>query len=325
MKSYFKYLVLFIVSLQLQGQAQVAISAVIDTSKLRIGEQANIDFYLELPTSAPHFTIQWPEIGDTLTGKVEVVTVSPIDTMLPGKSNPGKIIQHQRVTISVYDSGFYAIPPFKFIINGDTAKPELTQPFFLEVHTVPTDTSDTKVKDIKPPFEEPFNWKWYISYAYGILAVIAVILIIIFIGRVLRKKEIQSTAPPKPSVPPHVTALDTLERIKAESVWKNGLTKEYYSEISDAIRLYIEGRYGINALESTTDEIMLLFRSQVIDTVSLEKLKQLLTLSDLVKFAKMTPIEAEHVFTLQNAFDFVKGTLREEQPTDTQDNEQELK
>lgn len=293
------------------------ISAVMDTSKIRIGEQAHIDFYIELPASSPNYTIQWPEVGDTLTSKVEVVTVSPIDTMLPGKANPGKLVQHQRLTISVYDSGFYAIPPFKFIVNGDTARPQLTEPFFLEVHTIPTDTSDTKIKDIKPPFEEPFNWKWYISYAYGFIGVLLAILVIILLSRFLRKKEQVPAGPPKPMVPPHVTALDTLERIKEQSVWKQGLTKEYYSEISDAIRLYIEGRYGINALESTTDEIMLLFRSQVIDTVSLEKLKQLLSLSDLVKFAKMTPVEAEHVFTLQNAFDFVKGTLREEEPATT--------
>ena len=293
------------------------ISAVMDTSKIRIGEQAHIDFYIELPASSPNYTIQWPEVGDTLTSKVEVVTVSPIDTMLPGKANPGKLVQHQRLTISVYDSGFYAIPPFKFIVNGDTARPQLTQPFFLEVHTIPTDTSDTKIKDIKPPFEEPFNWKWYISYAYGFIGLLLAILVIILLSRFLRKKEQVAAGPPKPMVPPHVTALDTLERIKEQSVWKQGLTKEYYSEISDAIRLYIEGRYGINALESTTDEIMLLFRSQVIDTVSLEKLKQLLSLSDLVKFAKMTPVEAEHVFTLQNAFDFVKGTLREEEPATT--------
>ena len=321
-----KYLFVLLLCLQFKGFSQsVNVSAVMDTSKIRIGEQAHIDFYIELPASSPNYTIQWPEIGDTLTNKVEVVTVSPIDTMLPGKSNPGKLIQHQRLTISVYDSGFYAIPPFQFIVNGDTTRPHVTQPFFLEVHTIPTDTSDTKIKDIKPPFEEPFNWKWYISYAYGIFGVIVAILVIVLLGRVLRKKEIAPTGPPKPMVPPHVTALDTLEKIKEQSIWKQGLTKEYYSEISDAIRLYIEGRYGINALESTTDEIMLLFRSQVIDTVSLEKLKQLLTLSDLVKFAKMTPVEAEHDFTLQNAFDFVKGTLREEEPMDTANSSEEVK
>ena len=89
--------------------------------------------------------------------------------------------------------------------------------------------------------------------------------------------------------------------------------KEYYSSISDALRLYIEERFNVNALESTTDEIMKAFRTQVVDKQSKEKLEQALTLSDLVKFAKLTPIEDEHKFTLQNAFDFVNGTKREEE------------
>jgi len=304
-------LVLLGLSSVFYGQS-VSVNAVLDTSKIRIGEQAHIDLYVELPAASNNFTVQWPEIQDTLTGKVEVISVSRIDTMLPGKSNPRKIIQHQQLTISVYDSGFYAIPPFSFYINGDTLKPEVTLPLFLEVHTVPTDTSATKIKDIKPPFEEPFNWRWYISYVYTFIGVLVAIIILYLIRKYYQKKRVLVEEPSKPLIPPHVTALDALERIKEEAVWKNGQLKLYYSEISDTIRLYIEGRYAINALECTTDEIMLLFRSQVIDTVSLEKLKQLLTLSDLVKFAKLSPIEAEHLLTLQNAFDFVRGTMREE-------------
>ncbi len=119
--------------------------------------------------------------------------------------------------------------------------------------------------------------------------------------------------PEKPKIPAHITALATLEKIKEEQVWKEGHVKEYYSSISEAVRLYIEERFNVNALESTTDEIMKAFRTQVVDKQSKEKLEQTLTLSDLVKFAKLTPIEDEHKFTLQNAFDFVNGTKREEE------------
>jgi hypothetical protein len=79
------------------------------------------------------------------------------------------------------------------------------------------------------------------------------------------------------------------------------------------VRLYIEERFGINALELTSDEIIKIFKSQVVDSESKSKLTQILTLSDFVKFAKQIPIEAEHTLTLNNAFDFVKGTMREEQ------------
>jgi len=184
----------------------------------------------------------------------------------------------------------------------------------LEVHTVPTDTSATKLKDIKPPFEEKFNWKWYLDYIYWGIGLLVFVLIIILITVYFTKRNKQVVLEPeKPKIPAHITALASLEKIKAEQVWKDGNVKEYYSSISDALRLYIEERFNVNALESTTDEIMKAFRTQVVDKQSKEKLEQALTLSDLVKFAKLTPIEDEHKFTLQNAFDFVNGTKREEE------------
>lgn len=295
---------------------EIRVDAVLDTSKLRIGEQAKVDIYVTYNSSQKDIKIQWPSIGDTLTGKIEVVSVSPIDTTFPDKTNSAKIFQHQQITVSVYDSGFYAMPGFKFIVNNDTARPLYTNPLFLEVHTVPTDTSATKLKDIKPPFDEKFNWKWYINYIYwgvGILLFLAaVILITIYYTRKNRQVVVE---PEKPKIPPHITALATLEKIKEEQIWKEGKVKEYYSAISEAVRTYIEERYNVNALESTTDEIMTAFRSQVVDKDSKDKLQQLLTLSDLVKFAKMFPIEDEHNFTLQNAFDFVNGTKREDEIT----------
>lgn len=307
----------------------VRVSAVLDTAVLRIGEQAKIDLYLEYNSKIKDLNIQWQSIGDTLTEKIEVISVSPIDTTMPEKTNSTKIFQHQQIVVSVYDSGYYAIPPFKFVLNGDTAHPLFTQPLFLEVHTLPTDTSITKIKDIKDTFEEPFNWKWYLPEIYWTLGILALIIATVLITRYYtKKKQQQIIEPEKPKIPAHITALAKLEEIKATQEWKDGKVKEYYSSISDTVRLYIEERFGVNALESTTDEIMTAFRTQVVDRESKEKLQQLLMLSDLVKFAKQFPIEAEHIFTLQNAFDFVNGTKREEEiiiPNEAQNNNQQEK
>jgi hypothetical protein len=294
----------------------VRVDAVLDTSRMRIGEQVKVDIYVNYNASEKNIDIRWPLIGDTLTGKIEVISASEIDTTFPDKTNSSRIFQHQQLLVSVYDSGYYAIPPFRFIVNNDTAKPVFTNPLFLEVHTVPTDTSAAKIKDIKPVFDEPFNWKWYINYIYWGIAILVLIIVIvlttIYFSRRNRKVLVE---PERPKIPPHITALAALERIRQEQAWKEGHVKQYYSSISETIRLYIEERFNVRALESTTDEIMTAFRSQVIDTQSREKLQQLLTLSDLVKFAKQFPIENEHLFTLQNAFDFVNGTKREEEIT----------
>jgi len=291
----------------------IKISAFLDTAKIRIGEQVKLDLYVQLNPNE-RLSIQWPEIGDTITEKIEVISVSLIDTTLPDKNNTAFMQQHQQLILSVYDSGFYVIPPFKFILNGDTANPRYSEALLLEVHTVPTDTSLAKTKDIREPFNEPFNWRWYKSYIYlfiaGILTAAIIFGIIHYINKKRRNKIIEAS---KPKIPAHITALASLDKIKQEQLWKEGKYKVYYSEIADTIRLYIEERFDVHALESTTDEILMVMRSRVVDPVSMEKMRQILVLSDFVKFAKMIPIEQEHELTLRNAFDFVNGTKREEE------------
>lgn len=298
----------------------VKVSAILDSSKIRIGEQVKLDLYLTYNGNQKDFKVEWPKIGDTITGKVEVISTSVIDTTIPDKANPSIIQQHQQILVSAYDSGYFAIPGFKFTVNNDTNNVLFTQPLMLEVHTVPTDTSLAKTKDIKTVLNEPFNWKWYIHYAYWALALILFTVTVVLITNYYSKKRRMTIVEPeKPKIPAHITALAALEKIRQEQIWKDGQIKEYYSAISDAVRQYIEDRFNVFALESTTDEIMMAFRTQVVDSESKSKLQQLLQLADLVKFAKMIPIEVEHNFTLQNAFDFVNGTKREETITLVQD------
>ena len=310
--TFFIFLLFFLLFKISIGQ-KINISAALDSTKIRIGEQVKLDLYVSYSAKQNNLKIQWPNIADTITDKIEVISVSVIDTTSPDKSNPDIIQQHQQITISAYDSGYFAIPGFKFFINNDSTNAFYTQSLFLEVHTVPTDSSITKTKDIKPPFAEAFNWKWYSKYFYwGFSLLVIIILIVLITIYFTKKNKIVVLKSEKPKIPAHIIALQSLEKIKNEQIWKEEKTKEYYSSISDTIRLYIEERFKVNALESTTAEIMKAFRSQVVDKESKDKLQQLLMLSDLVKFAKQFPIISEHTFTLQNAFDFVNETKREE-------------
>ena len=307
-------LILFSVLTSLLVNAQTEVHAVLDSNSIRIGAQTKLDLYLSYDASTQKsMDVVWPLIEDTIKKGLEVVNVTQIDTTIPNKNKPNIIQQHIQLTVTSFDTGVYYIAPFKFILNKDTANPLLTEPLFLKVNTIATDTSLTKVKDIKPPYDEPFNWKWYLPYAYWGLGILALAIIItIVIVKLSKKKPEEIMVIEKPKTPAHITALATLEKIKEEALWKDNKTKEYYSSIADTVRLYIEERFNINALELTSDEIIKIFKSQVVDSESKSKLNQILTLSDFVKFAKQIPIEAEHTLTLNNAFDFVKGTMREE-------------
>ncbi|MBK6521199.1 MAG: hypothetical protein KBG47_05270 [Bacteroidia bacterium] len=315
MRNFFKILFVFLFVLTTKfSSSQVTVRAVLDTAKIRIGEQVKLDLYLLYDPNKGISKIEWPSLRDTITEKVEIISTTPVDTTMPSKSDPGVLQQHQQLLISAYDSGYFAIPPFKFIINGDTANPVYSEVLLLEVHTVPTDSSAKKIKDIKDPLGEPFSWLWYKEYFYwGIAALFFIAAIWLFVYYRNKRLANRIIEPEKPKIPAHITALASLERIRETQIWKENKIKEYYSEITDTIRLYIEERYGIMALESTTDELLAMMKSQVIDNVSKEKLQVMLKLADFVKFAKMIPMEQEHALTLQSAFEFVNGTKREEE------------
>jgi hypothetical protein len=292
---------------------QVEVTAMMDTNKIRIGEQVRIDLYVTHKSNLKNFTLQWPRIGDTLRKEVEVVTVSKIDTTIPDKNKPDEVQEHQSITITSTDSGFWALQPFTFIANNDSSRAYTTQALLLEVHNIPVDTAEASIRDIKTTLDEPFDWRQYLPYLYwGLAALALVTVVVLIIYRYGRKTQVV-VKEAKPKVPPHIAALASLGEIRKKKLWQEGRYKEYHTLISDTIRTYMEGRYGVSAMELTSEEIFKVMNSQVIDSVSKEKLRQILTLADFVKFAKVTPIDVENELSLTNAFDFVNGTKREEE------------
>ena len=291
----------------------IKVSARLDSNTIRVGEQAKIQLSVKCGSDQGGIQIVWPELNDTIIKGIEIVDRSKIDTVLNEKtSSTPSLEQIQTITITSFDSGFYAIPPFRFIVNGDTAHPQFTDAMLFQVHTMPVDTTEA-IKDVKPPLEEPFDWhelipmiKWV---ALGILLLAGLIVLLTYL---LKKKPVV-TEKKVPSLPPHVIALAALEKLKEQKLWQEGKLKLYYSELTDILRLYIEHRFKINALEQTSDEIMASFRSIVIDGKSKSRIKQIFMLSDLVKFAKEQPVATENEMSMEQAFAFINGTMRVEE------------
>jgi hypothetical protein len=298
------HLSLFLIFGVLFSQNNVLFSWKTDTSKIRIGEWVKLTLTLKCPKQELE-KYEWPSIGDTLTSKVEVVSKSALEK----KEINGLITAVQTLTISAYDSGYFAIPPVFLKNLLDSSKSIATDALLLEVHTVPTDTLLSKTKDIKPEFDYPFKWSWYKEYFYwggaALLLLAAVILLWYYWVKKRKKKEVQSVI----LEPPHVIALRELEKLKREAIWKENRTKEFHSAISEILRAYIERRYRFPALESTTDEIMSIIKTKVITQEQKENLEQILRLSDLVKFAKWTPLPNENDWSVDSAIEFVKQTL----------------
>ncbi len=148
----------------------------------------------------------------------------------------------------------------------------------------------------------------------GIILAGAILFLVLYSIKRKKKNLPVFSRPPKPKEPAHVVALRELDRIKEEKIWQKEKIKAYYSEITEVLRIYIEDRFEIPAMEQTTDEILTSFRNrkELLSEKSLANLSQILSLADLVKFAKYIPLPDDHNLTLVNSYFFVNDTKKEE-------------
>lgn len=299
-------LVLFQVPVLAQG---IKVKAVIDSTHVLIGDQLKLRLEVEM---AKGTRIAFPQIGDTLTKQIEVVGQSPLDTLKLDEAEQLKVIKNLMITS--FDTGRIEVPPFQFKLlqNGQELNLE-TLPAEFFVHSMPLDTTKGPV-DIKHPYGAPVTLAEASPYILGAILILAIVFFIFYYLQ-RRKKNKPLFGPVKPKEAPHLVALRHLERIREEKHWQDpGLVKAFYSEVSDTLREYIEERFSINAMEYTTDETVQAFNRQkgLLSDKSFGQLKEILSLSDLVKFAKYQPLPDDHNLTLMNAFFFVNDTKIEE-------------
>jgi len=293
--------------LPLLGKAQ-APNAVLDTTVLRIGEQTTLRLIVDYRADQRPFAIEWPAIGDTLSKTIEVLRTSAIDSVTPSPDGDLAALQFvKQLTITAFDSGFHAIPPFRFVING---KPMETRALLLEVRSVELDSANAlrAVRDIiVVPFSLLFwareHWIWI---AGGLAVVMLAVLLLIYFKR--RSVRPLPTLVDAPAIPLHERVLGELRQLEGERIWQQGLHKTYHSRLTDLLRGYIEERYRVPALESTTDELVHALRVSPLNREQQERLENMLRLADMVKFAKATPTPIENEQMMSAALRFVEET-----------------
>ena len=122
----------------------------------------------------------------------------------------------------------------------------------------------------------------------------------------------------EPKLPPHLAAMKKMDEIKAEKSWQKGDPKVYYTELTDVIRTYIKERFGFNAMEMTSGEIIERL-TQEQDKASIDEMRLLFETADLVKFAKHAPLMNENDMNLLNAIEFINHTKIEPDPNAKQE------
>lgn len=120
-----------------------------------------------------------------------------------------------------------------------------------------------------------------------------------------------ATPRPAPKIPPHVVANKALIELGHRKLWQKGKTKAYYTALTSILRTYIDGRWGIGAMEMTTDEIIIALRDVEMPTASRTHLIEILRTADFVKFAKAEPEGEVNEEAMNQALYFVENTKPE--------------
>ena len=285
---------------------QVKVTATLDSTLILIGGQ--IDFKLEVsqPTG---LQVNFPHFTDTITKNIEIVEKGGIDSL---KIANDRLVLTQLFRITSFDSGLHYIPPIEFeIIQNEVKNIASSNALSLMVANPFKEVDAQKYfADIKGPQNAPFKIEEILDVITWV--VIAHILgLLLWFVYFMYKNRSKSDTPfikAKPLEPAHIIALRELDQIKESKLWEHNKVKEFYTRVSNTIREYIEHRYEQPALEQTSDEIFDSLKTIEIEAKSMDQLKQILELSDLVKFAKFNPLPDENGLTLMNAYFFVNQT-----------------
>jgi hypothetical protein len=282
----------------LSNIAAQQVEAVLDTKNIVIADT----FFIDLKAIvAPNSSILWPEIGANLGDlEVNLDATTKVDSLK--KDNEWILSQH--LVLTSFDTGFFPIPPFLFIINKDTFS---TKAQIVQISGVPIDTTDLTIKPIKDVMTAPLTFM-DIFWPWGAIALAVIALLAgLFFYLKTRKKTIP---PPTAEIKmlPHDWAFEALSQLKKETLWQKGEVKEYYTRISDIFRQYIELRYQQPALESTTPEIMSRIKLMGLKFETIDRIQTTLTLADYVKFAKAKPVDQDHENAFEAVLQFVEAT-----------------
>lgn len=216
----------------------------------------------------------------------------------------------RKIIIQSFDSGLYTLPPVLYI-NGDETI--ASAPLALKVVPVPVDTL-TDIHDYADVYDVNTKWydnfpDWMVDYGFWILLT----LIIISVGawwliRKMRKKDCIKSVVNVKKEPPYDVAVRELNELRDEHLCENGLEREYYTRLTEILRVYLQNRFSINAMEMTSSQILDELERDDETRMGRNTMNRILEMADFVKFAKVRPLPDDNVNTWKSAMKFVEET-----------------
>ena len=288
--------------------AAPVVRATLKPDTVLIGDRFSIEVLIDKDMMQ---VVELPTFGTDMTGggSIEILSESPLDTL---RQEGRRQVLRKRYELTSFDAGIYELGHYPVLYGDKNITDTLYSqaPLRIVVDTFPVDTQKSTVYDIKGPEQAPLMVGEFAGYAAAILVFAAVLAAVVI--QVCRYRARRRGTVPEgrsvPVVPPHVQAIQDLETLHNRKLWQSGRVKSYYTQLTDIVRAYLNGRYGVNAMEMTSDEIMGAAAALQMSDKNRRDLRAILLTADLVKFARHVPAGEENENLYYAAYYFVEDT-----------------
>ena len=241
-------------------------------------------------------------------GSLNISSTNPAVDLshLPFKDWGGEHVLEGTIVVAFYDVGQFKIPNPKLNLPIESSFLPSSPPIvnvYLPRELQEMLQDSIAVAPIKPIFDEPLQFEDFKLLLISLGILIAAVMLVYFTR--IKKRELETKEVKEEIIPAHLVAMQKLDVLKSKELWQKGKIKEYQSELTFIIREYLENQFNVNALEMTTDEIL----KAIPDKVDQQKLRNILQIADMVKFAKAKPPADIHNRFLEMAYEIIKTTI----------------
>lgn len=277
-----------------------------DVDTIVVGQP--FDYQLSLTIPKDYF-VEWKQFGDTLSKSIDVINIEDVKTT--AINNSDNVIMTQNLTLTSFDTGYVYVPEIAITYSKslqDSIRYTLrTDEKELYVTTVAVDTTEA-FRPIKGVMRQGLTAKEVFPWIAIVIIIAGVVYLIIYLKKHKKMKDVVVEEKKKPTIPAIITARAKLAEMKDNEVWNTPQTKDYYTDLTDIAREYLEGQFEIDAIEMTTDEIMEAVNRLDLNNLTKSKLQDTLTTADLVKFAKANPSAEQNKQSFSDINNFVEDS-----------------
>lgn len=308
MNSFYRHILLLVaLSVNCMAFSANSLKQNLDSAYLLMGKKTtlNVELLVDGPLKGQLLFQDYPE-------EVELTDEGAGDTISHGNN---RYELRRQLTLQSFDSGMYSLPPVLYVDGKDTLR---SAALALKVIPVPVD-SLTDIHDYADVVDPDSRWSdilpnWLVKYWFWILlAAVAIGVGIWLLIRAQRAKTHPVVVVTKP-IPPYELAMKLLNELREEHLCENGREREFYTRLTEILRQYLHSRFGINAMEMTTRQILNALQHNDETRMSRTMMNQVLEMADFVKFAKARPLPDDNAKIYRNAVEFVETTRPKPQP-----------